>query len=95
MYHEESNKPTRARTSNLNEELGMVRTNLFPSSVRAATSLVIGDIPQGEQQAHQGVVVEPHIGTRLGEGIETCRYDPSSLVIDETARGEQHAHRLG
>jgi phospholipid-translocating ATPase len=25
MYHEESNKPTRARTSNLNEELGMVR----------------------------------------------------------------------
>lgn len=24
LYHEETNKPTRARTSNLNEELGMV-----------------------------------------------------------------------
>ncbi|XP_062232932.1 putative phospholipid-transporting ATPase 9 isoform X2 [Phragmites australis] len=28
MYHEESDKPTRARTSNLNEELGMVDTIL-------------------------------------------------------------------
>jgi hypothetical protein len=38
------------------------------------------------------MVVEPQIRTWLGEETTTCGYDPSSLVIDEVARGEQHAH---
>lgn len=29
MYHEASDTPAMARTSNLNEELGMVRMNIF------------------------------------------------------------------
>ena len=64
MYHAESDTPAQARTSNLNEELGMVKTILSDKTGKqlgchchnTATSLLTGDLSQSSATSDEAAV---------------------------------------
>uniref|UniRef100_A0A0E0AA16 Phospholipid-transporting ATPase n=1 Tax=Oryza glumipatula TaxID=40148 RepID=A0A0E0AA16_9ORYZ len=80
MYHEESDKPTHARTSNLNEELGQVDTVLSDKTGTLTCNMMefikcsIAGIAYGQGVTEVEKAMALRKGSVLGDGIENIEH---------------------
>ncbi|CAL5052768.1 unnamed protein product [Urochloa decumbens] len=88
MYHEESDKPTHARTSNLNEELGMVDTILSDKTGTLTCNMMefikcsIAGTAYGQGVTEVERAMAMRKGARLDDGIENG--DHKNKKIDDS-----------
>ncbi|CAN6221390.1 unnamed protein product [Urochloa humidicola] len=89
MYHEESDKPTHARTSNLNEELGMVDTILSDKTGTLTCNMMefikcsIAGIAYGQGVTEVERAMAMRKGARLDDDIENG--DNKDKKIDDSS----------